>query len=224
MRVVRRSLVALSVAGALGAALLMTASVLSYHNLTAETLVAEVTFDRVADQQYVAHLRTANGCEERTLEVFGDQWRIDAAFLKWKYWASALGLDAQYKLERFEGRYREAADQNTRPKLAHEIGDTTAVDVATLAKGLGPLNFLVDASYGSSTYQDIDTNRVFDVYRSTTGILTRSVPRRAAIAEPGNALEIEIKRACAEQAGVWASAARWADGAVRGFVASAGGA
>ena len=93
--------------------------------------------------------------------VYGDQWRVDAEFLKWKYWALLLGLDSQYRLDRLEGRYRSVVDQNSQPKLAHDLRDETAVDVVSLAEGLGRWNFLIDASYGSSTYQDIDPANVY---------------------------------------------------------------
>lgn len=215
MKLIRRSVLALLAVVLLGGLLLVTASVQTYRNLTAETLVAEISFESLGPEHYLARLRTGNGCEERKLEVFGDQWRIDAAFLKWKYWASALGLDAQYRLERFEGRYRSTDEQNERPTLAHDIAEPTAIDIARLAHSLGPLNFLVDATYGSSTYEDIDTERIFDVYRGTTGIFTRATARRSAISTPGEGLEIEVRRACAAPPGIWGNAASWTDRAVR---------
>jgi hypothetical protein len=46
-----------------------------------------------------------------------------------------------------------------------------------LAASLGSWNFLLDATYGSSTYQDIDVGKAFSVYRTTTGIITRHEPR-----------------------------------------------
>jgi len=155
---------------------LLTATVYTYARLTAETLIAELKFDATGDRQYVAYLKTGDRCDERTFPVLGDQWRVDAEFLKWKYWALLLGLDSQYRLDRLEGRYTTAAEQNTAPTLAHDLGDATAVDIVALAGGLGSWNFLLDATYGSSTYQDIDVGSVYYVYRTTTGIITRAEP------------------------------------------------
>src|SRR5918994_1874592 len=98
---------------------LLTATIYTYDRLTAETLTAELRFDATGDRQYLAHLRTGDRCDERVLPVLGDQWRVDAEFLKWKYWALLLGLDSQYRLDRLEGRYRSAAEQNSQPNVAH---------------------------------------------------------------------------------------------------------
>lgn len=198
---------------AIGFVFLISASVHTFSALTDETLIAEVEFERVASQQYVARLRT--GCEDLELPVYGDQWRIDAEFLKWKYWAVVLGLDSQYRLDRFEGRYRGAAEQNARPTLAHDLGRRNVVDIVGLSESLGPLNMLVDASYGSSTYRDIDTASVHRVYKTPTGILTRSEARRPARAD-GDALPIEISQACGDEPGYWQRASQWVDAAVSG--------
>lgn len=176
---------------------LLAATVYTYDRLTAETLIAELRFDESGERQYVAHLRTGDRCEERALPVFGDQWRVDAEFLKWKYWALLLGLDSQYRLDRLEGRYRSAAEQNSAPKVAHDLAERTAVDVVALAGALGSLNFLLDATYGSSTYEDIDVGNVYYVYRTTTGIITRHEPRPAPPPE-GAPLSITIDGACSE--------------------------
>ena len=193
--------------------LLIAASIYSFHQLTDETLIAEVRFDRVGAQSYTAHLLTGDFCTERQLGVLGDQWRIDARFLKWHYWASLLGLDSQYRLERFEGRYRSINEQNARPSRAYAIGDETALDLVALAEGLGRLNFLVDATYGSSTYEDIATDRVYLVYKSPTGLFLRTRPREATL-EPRDALAVEVRRGCGEGEGVLERVAGWANEAL----------
>ena len=173
---------------------LIAASVHTFNALTDETLIAQIEFEHIGDRVFTAHLRTGDGCDERSFAVLGDQWRIDAEFLKWKYWATLLGLDAQYRLERFEGRYRTVAEQNTAPTLAHDLEPETSIDVVDLAGWLGSLNFLIDATYGSSTYHDIDASRRYDVYRTQTGIITRSVPRPRGGA-PGP-LPISVAHGC----------------------------
>lgn len=174
---------------------LVAASVHTFTSLTGETLIAQVEFDQTGPRSYTARLRTGDGCDERYLAVLGDQWRVDAEFLKWKYWAMLLGLDAQYRLDRFEGRYRTAAEQNTEPTLAHDLEPQTSIDVVELAGWLGSLNFLIDASYGTSTYEDIDTSRRYDVYRTQTGIITRSVPLPPLPAR-AEALPISVEHGC----------------------------
>jgi hypothetical protein len=188
---------------------LLTATVYTYDRLTAETLIAELRFDMTGERQYLAHLRTGDRCAERTFVVLGDQWRVDAEFLKWKYWALLLGLDSQYRLDRLEGRYRTSAEQNSQPGLAHDLSERTAVDVVELAESLGPWNFLLDATYGSSTYQDIDPGNVYYVYRTTTGIITRHEPR-AAHAAGEEPLTVTINGACGEPS-MWRRFTTWMD-------------
>jgi hypothetical protein len=190
-------------------AVLLAATIYTYERLTAETLIAELRFDESGERQYVAYLRTGDRCSERTFTVFGDQWRVDAEFLKWKYWALLFGLDSQYRLDRLEGRYRSAAEQNTEPNVAHDLAERTAVDLVDLVGALGTLNFLLDATYGSSTYQDIDVRNVYFVYRTTTGIITRFEPR----GEPsprGEPLSITINNACREPS-LWRRFTTWSD-------------
>jgi hypothetical protein len=177
--------------------MLLAATVYTYDRLTAETLIAELRFDATGDRQYVAYLRTGDRCDERRYPVFGDQWRVDAEFLKWKYWALLLGLDSQYRLDRLEGRYRSVIEQNTAPNVAHDLAEPTAIDVVDLAGALGSFNFLLDATYGSSTYEDIDTANVYYVYRTTTGIITRHDPRPVPPAA-GEPLTVNIDGACGE--------------------------
>jgi hypothetical protein len=196
----------LAVIAALLAVMLLSASIYTYHALTAEALIAELTFDQTSGRQWVAHLRTGDRCDQRDLPLFGDQWRVDAEFLKWKSWATLLGLDAQYRLDRLEGRYRTAEEQNNEPNIAHDLGGNTAVDLVELAGALGEWNFLVDATYGSSVYHDIDTTSLYSVYRTQTGIITRTSARPDA----GSSTPINVTRACGEPP-VWQRITSWTD-------------
>jgi hypothetical protein len=204
------SLLLILALGAL-AVLLVSANIYTYHRLTAETVIAELRFEPTADKQYLVHLRTGDRCNERVLPVFGEQWRVDAQFLKWQYWAMLLGLDSQYRLDRLEGRYLTAEEQNTAPKIAHDLGDDTAVDIVTIAHALGSWNFLLDATYGSSTYEDIDAARVYRVYRTATGIITRSEPRPTD-SPRGEALAIDVTAACGADPSVWRKVTQSTDG------------
>jgi hypothetical protein len=207
-RVVKLSTLAVALM-LVGMLTLLSASVYTFQVLTEETKIAEIRFDELGLRHYRATLTNGQGCTRRELEVYGDQWRIDAQFLKWKYWALLLGLDAQYRLDRFEGRYRDVTEQNTEVTLAHDLAPENALDVVAAADFLGRLNFLVDATYGSSTYQDIDTRSIFRVYSTQTGLLTRSVPRPAG--DRGAALVVEITRGCGAEPGAWERFARWTD-------------
>jgi hypothetical protein len=128
-----------------------------------------------------------------------------------------FGLESQYRLDRLEGRYRSIADQNTSPTLAHDLAGGTVLDVVEVAGALGSWNFLIDATYGSSTYQDIDTTNVHYVYRTPTGIITRSAPR--PVRDTAAGLDIDIDRACGAPPPLWKRTVTWVDGAVVGALA-----
>jgi hypothetical protein len=202
--------------------LLIAASIHTFNALTDETLIAEIRFQRSGAQSYDAYLRTGDLCDERVYPILGEQWRIDAQFLKWEYWALLFGLDSQYRLERFEGRYRSVEDQNRRPIVAHELGDPTAIDIVRVADSLGVLNFLIDATYGSSTYQDIDTMQLHRVYKTPTGIFTRSVPLPIGVA-PRAGLAVEINTGCGAPPDVWERIVSWADTAASRAARAVGG-
>lgn len=224
MRKLSRLLVAAAVLAAFAVVVLLSASIYTFARLTDETLVAEIRFEAVGPDRYLAHIDTADFCAETVLPIEGDQWRIDAQFVKWHYWATLLGLDSQYRLDRFEGRYSDVERQNRVVDNAYALRGATTLDVVTIADSLGSLNVLLDASYGSSTYETIATDRIFEVYKSTTGLLTRSRP--AADRPSGDALEIEIRNACGGEPGPWERLTTWIDrtavGLIGGRTAQAG--
>lgn len=158
-------------------------NVLTYVRLTAETPIAAMYFDKVADDVFTAHLVSDDEGVSGTYEILGDQWRIDAEFIKLKPWANIMGMDARYQLVRFEGRYSDTQRQNTAPFRAYDLGTGDALDIVNY---LSEWNFLVDAEYGSSTFTDIDEDMVYTVYRTQSGIIVRSEPMPDPIGyEPG---------------------------------------
>ena len=108
------------------------------------------------------------------------------------------------------------AQQNSAPNIAHGLGGETALDVIAVAEMLGSWNFLLDATYGSSTYQDIDSANVYYVYRTQTGIITRFEPR--PLPAEGKPLEINVNAACGAEAPVWERVTTWTDDRVQGVI------
>tara|TARA_Y100000590_G_C15688113_1_gene1002405 strand:- start:1182 stop:1709 length:528 start_codon:yes stop_codon:yes gene_type:complete len=165
----------------------------------------------IDDQHYLAKLRTGDFCVEEQFQVIGDQWRLDAEFIKWKYWALALGLDSQYRLDRFEGRYRSTNEQNFRPILAHDLKKDTFFDIGRLSKSMGAFNFLIDATYGSSTFNDIDTTSVFYIYRTQTGLITRIKEDSMSLRRSQTGLVVEVTHPCGGLPSYWERFSVWVD-------------
>jgi hypothetical protein len=191
--------------------LLLSAGWHGYQRLTDEQLVAALTFEPLAPQRFEATLYSGDLCHPRQYLILGDQWRLDARFVKWKYWANLLGLDARYRLERIEGRYRDSEAQNREPLLAHALDREHLLDPGELARALGPFNLFLDTHYGSSTYREIDPSLRYLVYRTQSGLITRTSPRPQMSYE-GGTLTLEINHACADRTGLWLRSARWLEG------------
>lgn len=175
LRVVRVSLFAI-VLLSLALALSIAGIVLTYTRLTDEMPVAEVTFEQTGREEFNAYLRLPGEDIPRKYTIYGDQWRIDAQFVKLKPWANIIGMDARYRLERLEGRYADIEQQNAGPHRAYDLASKYSGSVGTW---LLPWNFLIDAQYGSSTYTDISTSTTYTVYRSQFGLLVREKPTDA---------------------------------------------
>lgn len=188
----------------------------TYHRLNFESLVAELSFTPLRPQVYQARLATGDRCTVRTFELYGDQWRIDSQFVKWKPLGTLLGLDPLYRLERIEGRYRSVDEQNGRPKQSYALDATGAVDLVRLTEVLGPFNFLFDASYGSSTYSTMDPDYVYRVFQTDSGIITRVEKRTPAAVADGDVLAIEIDKGCGARPSFWRALALWVNARLSG--------
>ncbi|WP_210394960.1 hypothetical protein [Motiliproteus sediminis] len=192
--------------------LLVSAGFYGYQRLTAESALAELQFSPAGPRRYLAAVTWADGCRTDEYLLLGDQWRVDARFIKWKYWVSLLGLDPVYRLERLEGRYASVSDQNSQPLLAHDLGERAAVDLLASLSDWSSFNPLLDASYGSSAYVDIDPQRRYRLYRTQTGLLIRSQSAEMVATGQGG-LTITIAHPCGDLNEGWQALAtgfnRW---------------
>ncbi|MBV1914996.1 MAG: hypothetical protein KUG72_06390 [Pseudomonadales bacterium] len=183
--------------------LVFSVSIYGYSRLTDESLIAEIIFDKQSDQTYLAHLTTVEYCQ--TVEyfpIYGDQWRIDALFIKWKSLANLIGLDSRYRLDRLEGRYKNIIQQNRGPHHAHSLAIENALDIASLSEYLGDSNSLLDTQYGSSAYKAIEEDQIYQIYRSQSGLFVRAIPVELELAgrtQPS----VEMARACGVKKSWW---------------------
>jgi hypothetical protein len=195
--------------GSLALALLLASNLYTYHRLTAEAPIAELRFRQVGPQQYEAWIAWGDFCHEQQFLLYGDQWRLDAQFLKWRPWANLLGFDAMYRIERLGGRYGSLTEENSGQHLAHELHDAERIDLpAILARYSGSFS-PVDTLYGSSVYDSMDEGRLYRVYRGQSGLLVRRMPLADA-ATGGNGITIEISKACTAGHGLLEGVAEYA--------------
>ncbi len=174
---------------------LLFSNIYTFNRLTDEAPIAKLRFTQLAPQKYAVELRSGDFCHTQTFVLYGDEWRIDARFLKWKPLANLVGLDAMYRLERLTGRYQTVSDENTNRHQAWRIGKQPEIDLFQYAKRDWTYWSPVDAFFGSSVYEVVDPAWEYTVYRSQSGLLVRKASAAPAHYE-GGALVIHIGKGC----------------------------
>ena len=167
----------------------------TFHRLTDEAPIAKLRFVELAPQRFSVELRSGDFCSVQHYELDGDEWRLDARFLKWKPLANLFGLDAMYRLDRLGGRYSDINEANTRKTVAYEIGKKPAIDLTDHLNDRWLSWSPVDTYFGSSVYETIDPAYEYTVFRSQSGLLVRKQPLATAHYE-GESLVIHIEQPC----------------------------
>jgi hypothetical protein len=173
--------------GGIGSAAIATAAVLlalmyvSYERLTAEQVVASITFRQTAPDAYEARLMV-DGQLDRLYELRGDEWQMDARLVTWKPPATVLGLDPVYKLERLSGRYADIGRERSEARTVYDLAEDSALDVWMLAREYPLFTPGIDAHYGSGTYAPMADGARFDVSLSRDALIARPANEQARTA------------------------------------------
>ena len=154
----------------------------TYLRLTFERPVATLAFSALSPQDFRVTLTDDVG-RVTTTELRGDDWQLDARVLKWKGFATLLGLDPMYRLERLEGRYRDVGQERREVHSVVALGPDARFDVWSLAQQHAGWLPWVDAGYGSATYLPMADGAQYVVSLSTTGLLARPSNAAAQAAE-----------------------------------------
>ncbi len=155
----------------------------TYARLTYERPAAEVTLEQTADQVFQATVRVPKAKgedfgEPMVFDLTGDAFRVDARFLKWKPWANVTGYDAIYRLDRLQGRFDSAEQENATPPRAYDLspeGTSAALDIYDLSRKNDLFKQLkaVDAIYGNGAYAPMVDGAVFEVVATQSGLVPR---------------------------------------------------
>ncbi|WP_454062241.1 hypothetical protein [Candidatus Nitrospira salsa] len=152
---------------------LVLGNIYTYSRLTNEKPIAQLTFTPVNVQEFGASLRLGDFCEQKKYKIYGDEFRLDAQFLKWKSWATLFGLNAMYRIERLSGRYANIEDENTKIHIAHELKSSSTLNLSQYADRYNNIFLPVDTVYGSSAYKKMKSGVLFTLFRTQSGILIR---------------------------------------------------
>jgi len=159
--------------GAAALVLVVAGNLHTYARLTYETPVADLIFKAVGPQRFEAALLRAPSGEMQVFAINGDEWQLDARVLKWRGWATLLGLDAQYRLERLSGRYLDIDQERNAPRTVYGLSDNPGVDFWRWVKDHSRWTPFVDAQYGSATFLPMADGARYRVTLSQTGLVAR---------------------------------------------------
>jgi hypothetical protein len=154
------------------AAALVTLNPFTYARLTHEQQAARVTTRQLAERRYVVTLQVPKE-DARHFELFGDEWQIDARVLKWRGFATLIGFDTAYRLERLAGRYSDIAMERTAPRTVYSLAPESGLDLWTLVRRHHRYLPLADALYGSAAFVPMAEGAEYDVTVSASGLVVR---------------------------------------------------
>jgi hypothetical protein len=157
----------------------------TYARLTHETPAAEIVFEVRAPQRYRATLSQTPTGEMQTFILAGDEWQLDARVLKWKGWANLFGMDAQYRLERVSGRYRDIEQERRDERTVYALSENPGVDLWLLASKYPRTLPFVDAVYGSATYLPMADGARYQISITQSGLIARPLNEAAQTAAGG---------------------------------------
>jgi len=162
-----------------GASIMLAFSYYGYDRLVDEQYVGRIKFSQSAPEQYVARLMIENE-QDRTYEMLGNEWQMDARVVTWKPPATLLGLDPIFRLDRLSGRYAEVSDERSKVRSVHGLSEPVTMDVWQFARKYPKLMPGVDAHYGTATYLPMADDALFEVTMTRTGLIARPVNEAAA--------------------------------------------
>ena len=143
-----------------------------YRALTHEEVAARVTVEPTGRQRFNATFDFADG-RRQTFELAGDEIYVDAHILKWKPYASLVGLHTAYELDRVAGRYHGIVDERAAARTIHALGPERPVDLFDLRRRHAFLSPLLDAEYGSASFVPVARPARLELRVSATGLLIR---------------------------------------------------
>lgn len=147
-------------------------SLQGYRALMREDLAATIQAEPTGPSQFRVTVRIPGRPSEQFL-LAGDEIYIDAHILKWKPWATLLGLHTAYALDRLAGRYEAIEDERGKSHTVYALGGRQAVDLFLLRRRFAWLEPVVDAEYGSAAFFPARDPVSLELRVSTTGLVFR---------------------------------------------------
>jgi len=162
----------------------LTLNLVTYARLTHEQQAAHVTTRQLGERRYVATVQVPRE-PARHYELAGDEWQIDARVLKWRGFATVIGFDTAYRLERLSGRYSDVAAERSARRTVYSLAPESGLDLWSLVRRHHRYLPLADALYGSAAYVPMAEGAEYDVSVSASGLVVRPANEAARKAVGG---------------------------------------
>jgi hypothetical protein len=103
--------------------------------------------------------------------IDGDEWTLEADFIKVAPWLNVLGVHSGYKVSRLEGRYDDINLEKTGPRTVYAINGGDDGFFQHMRAWQGWITPFIDAEYGTATFTGTGS---FNIYASQTGLYPKS--------------------------------------------------
>lgn len=151
----------------------------SYQALPADRPLATLSFHQLAPQRF--EVKVLEGNDERTVELSGDLWQLDARIIQWKGLAALIGLAPGYRLQSLGGRYL-AMEQQEQARRIELADDGHGIDLWRWLRD-GPHDLLIFKPVaGRVNFLPLADQAVFAVHLGPAGLQAEPVNQAAILA------------------------------------------
>ncbi len=154
---------------------LITINIATYQRLTHEIPLARLSVQSKEKRGYQVIYEDLNKGTKVDFLLTGDEWQMDARFLKWRAWATILGRDPLVRPERLSGRFRDIEQARTRLPTVFSLARDSAIDVWKLAREFKQMQRWADTYYGSAVYMPLEVGASYQVNATASGLIVRPV-------------------------------------------------
>ena len=145
-----------------------------YKALSLEQTAAIVEIKRLEPGWFMANFRFNDGSSQ-SLRLAGDQLYLDAKILKWHPYAHLLGFKTLYEFDRVSGRYADIDDELKGERTLFSLEAPRQVDLFDLIQTYKVLEVLVDAEYGSGAFITIESDKMYQINVTSSGLILREL-------------------------------------------------
>ncbi len=141
-----------------------------YRLLGEEAPVVTIDARILSPQRWALTLTWPDGAT-RHVELYGDDWRVEAVVLKWKLPALLAGVPPLYRLDRLSGRYDDPAQETSAPRSVISFGNAGSFDLLNLKRQYPQWLPEVDTVFGSGVYLPLVDEGHYSISLMRTGAL-----------------------------------------------------